>query len=148
VKQLKDSLMRALAETENVRARGQRQTADAKKFAVQGFAKELLDIADNLTRASAAVPEDAATNEPAKHLEAFKQGVLAVEQILHQVFKKNALVRYESLGEVFDPNMHMALFKMPDPSRPNDVVGAVMKEGYTLHGRVIRSAEVGVVANA
>jgi molecular chaperone GrpE len=84
VKQLKDALMRALAETENVRARGQRQTEDAKKFAVQGFAKELLDVADNLTRATAAVPEDAATSDPAKHLAALKDGVLAVEQIMHQ----------------------------------------------------------------
>jgi len=64
-----------------------------------------------------------------------------------QIFKRNSLERYASLGETFDPNWHMALFKMPDPTKENDVVGAVMKEGYTLHGRVIRSAEVGVVHN-
>jgi molecular chaperone GrpE len=64
-----------------------------------------------------------------------------------QIFKRNSLERYASLGETFDPNWHMALFKMPDPTKENNVVGAVMKEGYTLHGRVIRSAEVGVVHN-
>jgi len=156
VTQLTDSLKRALAEMENVRARAAREVDGAKKFAVQGFAKSMLDVADNLERAAAAVPKDALNpkegadpKEEADKLRGLLKGLLdgvgATERVLLHVFKMNGLEQYNPEGEKFDPNLHNALFEVPDPSKEPGTVGVVTKRGYRMHERVVRPAEVGVV---
>mmetsp|Transcript_9428 Transcript_9428/g.16194 ORF Transcript_9428/g.16194 Transcript_9428/m.16194 type:complete len:260 (+) Transcript_9428:134-913(+) len=153
VKDLNDRLLRSYAEMENVRTRMTRIADDARKFAIQGFVKELLDVADNLRRAVDAVPSDedqtsVDADKALSLLNSLKDGVVLTERQLLQVFGKHGVAKFESLDKPFDPNMHTALFQMPDPSKPSDTVGAVLKEGYTLNDRVIRPAEVGVVQNA
>jgi len=153
VKDLNDRLLRSYAEMENVRTRMTRIADDARKFAIQGFVKELLDVADNLRRAVDAVPAEGdqksvEVDKALSLLNSLKDGVVLTERQLLQVFGKHGVAKFESLDKPFDPNMHTALFQMPDPSKTCDTVGAVLKEGYTLNDRVIRPAEVGVVKTA
>ncbi|KAH8956415.1 hypothetical protein BDL97_07G038300 [Sphagnum fallax] len=153
IEDLKDKVMRSYAEVQNILDRGRREAESSRKYAVQNFAKGLLDVADNLGRAAAAVPEefrksDGSGEEPsgaAKILISLLLGVEMTEKQLIQVFKVNGLERYESLGEAFDPNLHSAVFEVEDPSKPPGTVAVVLKVGYKLHDRVIRPAEVGVV---
>jgi len=153
IEDLKDKVMRSYAEVQNILDRGRREAENSRKYAVQNFAKGLLDVADNLGRAAAAVPEefrksDGSGEEPsgaAKILISLLLGVEMTEKQLIQAFKANGLERYESLGEAFDPNLHSAVFEVEDPSKPPGTVAVVLKVGYKLHDRVIRPAEVGVV---
>eukprot|EP00238_Polyblepharides_amylifera_P014092 CAMPEP_0196579410 /NCGR_PEP_ID=MMETSP1081-20130531/21658_1 /TAXON_ID=36882 /ORGANISM="Pyramimonas amylifera, Strain CCMP720" /LENGTH=211 /DNA_ID=CAMNT_0041898991 /DNA_START=149 /DNA_END=784 /DNA_ORIENTATION=- len=153
VLELNDKLLRSLAEMENVRARMQRQIDDSRKFGIQSFVKELLDVADNLQRAAGSVPSEADSADLSAEstiamLKNLREGVLMTEKQLFQVFGHHGVEKYNSMGEKFDPNLHMALFELPSPEAENGTVGNVVKEGYTLHGRVVRPAEVGVVKNA
>ncbi|KAF5841589.1 GrpE-domain-containing protein [Dunaliella salina] len=154
VSQLTDSLKRSLAEMENLRMRTTREVENAKKFAIQSFLKNILDVADNLERAYGAVPPDALSEEEGKALDAARLrnllkgmmgGVATTEKIFLQALSKEGVQQYNPEGEKFDPNFHNALFEMVDPSKEPGQIGQVTKRGYTLHDRVIRPAEVGVV---
>ena len=150
VKDMSDRLLRTLAEMETLRERTRRQAEDAKKFAIQGFCKDLLDVADNLDRAIATVTniDDEKDAEKVKMmLKSFHEGVVMTEKQLASTFKKNDVVKFNPEGEDFDANMHMALFNVPIPEGSDAKAGqvaAVTKVGYTLADRVIRAAEVGV----
>ncbi|KAL0310983.1 UNVERIFIED_CONTAM: GrpE protein2, mitochondrial [Sesamum angustifolium] len=138
---MKDKVLRTFAEMENVKERTRRESENAKKFAIQNFAKSLLDVADNLGRASSAAKESFLK------IDASKDTTGAVQQLktlLEGVFKKFGLEKYNPVGEEFDPNRHNAVFQVPDASKPADRVAIVLKAGYMLHDRVIRPAEVGV----
>ncbi|CAM6129234.1 unnamed protein product [Calypogeia fissa] len=152
IKELKDKLLWSLAEMENVRQRTKRDAESTAKYAVQGFAKALLDVADNLSRATGAVPEGIAKAKPEddasdnlKVLQTLLLGVQMTEKQLLQVFKKHGLEKYQSLGEQFDPNRHSAVFEVQDPTKSPGTVALELKAGYLLNDRVIRPAEVGVV---
>jgi len=153
IKELQEKVLRSYAEVENILARSQREAESTRKFALQGFAKGLLDVADNLGRATGAVPQsfrqsDATSegsSEAAKHLRSLLQGVEMTEKQLQQVFRMNGLEKFESDGQEFDPNFHSAMFEMEDESKTPGTVAVVTKVGYKLHDRVIRPAEVGVV---
>lgn len=143
VKDLKDQLLRGLAEQENTRNIAKRDVASARNFAVTSFAKSLLDTSDNLSRALEHVPkEEREKNEVLANL---YEGIQMTEAGLIKAFEKNGLVRYGEVGDAFDPNKYEALFEYPDPDKAGGSVGQVMKKGFTLNGRVIRPAEVGVV---
>lgn len=150
VADLTDRVLRTMAEMENLRERTRRQAEDAKKFAIQGFCKDLLDVADNLDRAIATVTENDAEADleaiKAK-LKSFHEGVVMTEKQLASVFNKNGVTKFNPEGEEFDANAHMALFNVPVPegsdAKPG-TIAAVTKTGYSLHERVIRAAEVGV----
>jgi len=150
VKDMSDRLLRTLAEMENLRERTRRQAEDAKKFAIQGFCKDLLDVADNLDRAIATVTDiddETDVEKVKKMLKSFHEGVVMTEKQLASTFKKNDVVKFNPEGEEFDANMHMALFNVPIPAGSDAKAGqvaAVTKVGYTLADRVIRAAEVGV----
>jgi molecular chaperone GrpE len=151
--EMKDKLLRTLADMENLRERSARQIDSNKQYAVQSFAKSLLDVADNLERAAGAVPEAAlqpdsgmSAADVSKHLRTLLQGVQLTDKQLTSALKQHGVEKFGSLGEKFDPNMHSALFEMPDPSKEPGTVGAVTKNGYMLNGRVMRAADVGVVA--
>ncbi|KAJ0251347.1 GrpE protein 2 [Hirschfeldia incana] len=151
IKQMKDKVLRTYAEMENVMDRTRRDAENTKKYAIQNFAKSLLDVADNLGRASSVVKEsfskldtteDSAGATPL--LKTLLEGVEMTEKQLAEVFKKFGMVKYDPINEPFDPNRHNAVFQVPDASKPEGTVAHVLKSGYTLFDRVIRPAEVGV----
>lgn len=151
----KDQVLRTLADMENLRERSARQIETNKQFAVQGFAKSLLDVADNLERAAGAVPTDAVTldsnlsvEEVVKHLRTLLEGVQLTNKQLMTALKSNGVSKYEALGKKFDPNLHSALFELPDSSKTPGTIGVVTKSGYKLNDRVLRAAEVGVVGTS
>jgi len=137
----KDRLLRALAETENVRRRAQREREDASKYAVAGFAKELLSVADNLRRALDSLPASEARDERTRGLLA---GVEATERELLAVFERNGIRRIDPDGERFDHNLHQAVFEAERPGKPGGVIIEVLQPGYVLHDRLLRPAMVGV----
>jgi len=139
--EVQDKLLRALAETENVRRRAQRERADAEKYAVTGFARELLSVADNLRRALDSLPEAEAKDDRTRSLLA---GVAATERELLAVFERHALKRVDPMGERFDHNFHQAVFEMENTGRPSGTVVEVLQPGYVLHDRLVRPAMVGV----
>ena len=137
----KDQLLRALAETENVRRRAQREREDVLKYAVAGFAKELLSVADNLRRALDSLPESEARDERTRGLLA---GVAATERELLSAFERHGIRRIDPDGERFDHNLHQAIFEAERPGKPGGVVIEVLQPGYVLHDRLLRPAMVGV----
>lgn len=143
LEQARDQRMRAAAEMENLRRRTAREVADAKKFAVSGFARDLLSVSDNLTRALSAVTDDeqGAANEVWKNL---LEGVQMTERELLSVLDKNGVKKIVPEGERFDPNQHQAMFEVPDPSQPSGMVTQVVAAGFMIGDRVLRPAMVGV----
>jgi molecular chaperone GrpE len=136
-----DRLLRALAETENVRRRAQRERADAEKYAFSGFARDLLSVADNLRRALDSLPESEASDERTRSLLA---GVAATERELLAAFERHGLKRIDPKGERFDHNFHQAVFEAEQTGRPGGTIVEVLQPGYVLHDRLIRPAMVGV----
>jgi molecular chaperone GrpE len=137
----KDRLLRALAETENVRRRLQRERDDAQKYAVGSFAKELLSPVDNLRRALDAMPEAETTEPRARSL---RDGVAAIERELLAAFERHGLKRIDPKGELFDHNFHQAIFEAERPDVPSGTIVEVLQPGYVLHDRLLRPAMVGV----
>ena len=137
----KDRLLRALAETENVRRRAQREREDASKYAVTGFAKDLLSAADNLRRALESLPETEVKDERTRSLLA---GVAATERELLSVFERYGIRRIDPMGEPFDHNFHQAIFEAERADQPSGTVVEVLQPGYVLHDRLLRPAMVGV----
>jgi molecular chaperone GrpE len=141
VADLKDRLLRALAETENVRNRARRDREDSRKYAVAPLAKDILTVADNLARAISSVPEEATRDANVK---ALLEGVSMTEKALQDAFAKHFIGRIDAVGEKLDPHRHEAMFEVPDPSQPAGTVVQVFEAGYTLHDRLLRPARVGV----
>ena len=137
----KDRLLRALAETENVRRRAHREREDASKYAVAGFAKDLLSAADNLRRALDSLPEGEVKDDRTRSLLA---GVEATERELLSIFERHGIKRIDPKGERFDHNFHQAIFEAERPDQPSGTVVEVLQPGYVLHERLLRPAMVGV----
>ena len=136
----KDRALRMAAEMENLRRRTQREVQDAKSFSISGFARDMLEVADNLTRALEAVPEG--SDDPA--LIGLKEGVEMTGRALDRALEKHGVRKLEPTGEKFDPNFHQAMFKVPDPGVPANSVVQVVQAGYAIGPRVLRPAMVGV----
>lgn len=142
VARLKDQAMRALAEAENTRRRLERDKEDAIKYAVSKFARDMLEVADNLNRALAAVNDDQlGDNDAAKGL---LNGVAGTEKQMLVTFEKHGLVRIDPLDQPFDPNFHQAMFEAENTGKLPGTVVQVVATGYLLHGRLLRPAMVGV----
>jgi len=139
---LMDKYRRSLADFENLRNRMNKQVADAKIFGIQGFCKDLLDVADVLNKAISSVPKEELGQS--QSLTDLHQGLQLTESQLLKVFNKHGLVQENPIGEKFDPNKHDALFQIPAPDKDANTVLDVQKIGYILHGRTIRPAAVGV----
>ena len=146
VKDLKDNLLRSLAEQENTRRIAKRDVEQARSFAISSFAKSLLETSDNLSRALDAVPEEL-RHDHDHHpvLATLYEGITMTDDGLTKAFSKNGLEKFGAAGEKFDPNLHDALFEYPDPNGEAGNIGQVMKKGFMLNSRVLRPAEVGVV---
>jgi molecular chaperone GrpE len=142
IAELRDQVLRALAESENVRRRVQRDRDDAVKYAASGFAKELLPVADNLRRALDAIPKDALASDEA--LRTLATGVEMTERLLLAAFERHRIKRIDALGQKFDSNLHQAMFEVPGSGQPAGTVVQVMEAGYTIHDRLLRPALVGV----
>jgi molecular chaperone GrpE len=138
---LKDKLLRALAETENVRRRADREAQSSTKYAIERFAKELLDVADNLRRALASVPEHQVNDDLTRTLLA---GVAATERGLLAAFERHGIKRIDPKGERFDHNLHQAVFEAENTGKPPGTVIEVLAPGYLLQDRLLRPAMVGV----
>ncbi|KOX80228.1 GrpE protein like protein 1, mitochondrial [Melipona quadrifasciata] len=134
---------RALADGENLRVRLIKQIEDAKIFGIQGFCKDLLEVADILGKATESVPKDELTDKN-PHLKTLYEGLKMTEAQLHKVFRKHGLVSLNPLNEKFDPNQHEALFQQEVEGKEPGTVVVVSKLGYKLHERVVRPALVGV----
>lgn len=137
----KDRLLRALAETENTRRRAQREREDSQKFAVTGFARDLLSPVDNLRRALDSLPEAEVTDPKVRSL---LDGVAATERELLAALERHGVRRIDPKGEKFDHNLHQAIFEAENSGQPAGTVVEVLQSGYVLHDRLLRPAMVGV----
>ncbi|SFJ19180.1 nucleotide exchange factor GrpE [Bradyrhizobium sp. Gha] len=139
----RDRMLRTLAEMENLRKRTAKEVADSKLYGVTGFARDVLDIADNLQRALDAVPAEArAAADPG--LIALIEGVELTERSLLNALEKHGVKKFDPQGQKFDPNFQQAMYEVPDASVPAGTVVQVMQAGYTIGERVLRPALVGV----
>lgn len=139
----RDKMLRTLAEMENLRKRTSREVADARTYGITGFARDVLEIADNLQRALDAVPAEARDNaDPG--LKALIEGVELTERSLLNALEKHGVKKLDPSGGKFDPNFHQAMFEIPDPSVPTGTVVQVVQAGYTIGDRVLRPALVAV----
>jgi molecular chaperone GrpE len=139
----RDRMLRTLAEMENLRKRTAREVSDARTYGISGFARDVLDIADNLQRALDAVPEEArAAADPG--LKALIEGVELTERSLHNALEKHGVRKFDPVGEKFDPNVHQAMYEVPDPSVPPGTIAQVVQAGYMIGERVLRPALVAV----
>lgn len=141
--ELKDRLLRTLAEMENLRRRTEREVADARAYGVTAFAHDSLAVADNLRRALAAVEAEGRATLPPT-MAAFVEGVELTERELLKVLERHGVKRYDPLGEKFDPNVHQAMFEVPNPAAPAGTIVQVMQAGFMIGERVLRPALVGV----
>jgi molecular chaperone GrpE len=141
--ELKDKVLRTLAEMENQRRRAEREVADAKAYGVTSFARDMLTFADNLRRAAESAPAAAREQEGAA-LKTLIEGIELTERDFLSRLGKYGIKKLEPLGAKFDPNMHEALFEMQDETAPNGTVVQVIEDGFAIGDRVLRPAKVGV----
>ncbi len=140
---LKDKMLRTVAEMENLRRRTAKEVADAKSYSTANFARDMLDVNDNLRRATDAVPEDEKAGGSAG-LTALIEGIEMTERQMLIALEKNGVKKLDPKGEKFDPHFHQAMFEVPNPELPNNTVFEVVQEGYIIGTRVLRPAMVGV----
>jgi molecular chaperone GrpE len=139
----KDKHLRTLAEMENMRRRTDREIADSRVYGVSNFARDVLGVADNMARSVSALTKelDATADEGVK---ALLEGVELTERELHKVLERYGVKKFEPMGEKFDPNLHQAMYELPDPARPAGTVAQVIQPGYMIGERVLRPALVAV----
>ncbi|MCJ2130575.1 nucleotide exchange factor GrpE [Methylobacterium sp. E-045] len=141
--ELKDRVLRTLAEMENLRRRTEREVADARTYAVTNFARDMLNAADNIRRALESVPAEAASTAEGP-LKALIDGIELTERDLAKTLERHGVKLIEPQGQRFDPNRHQAMFEVPNAEVPNGTVVQVMQSGYVIGDRVLRPALVGV----
>jgi len=142
VADLKDKLLRALAETENVRRRAQRDKEDANKYAIVSFAREMVEVRDNLRRALDAIEGDQQKDNEA--IASLVEGIEMTERTLIATFERFEIKPIEALHQKFDHNFHEALFEVEDASVPSGTVVQELQAGYKIHDRLLRPTKVGV----
>ena len=140
---LKEKLLRTLADMENLRRRTEREVADARTYAVTKFARDMLNVADNVRRALESLPADAREGAEGPY-KPFFEGIDLTERDLLQTLERHGVRRLEPQGQKFDPNLHQAMFEVPNPDVPNGTVVQVVQTGYVIGDRVLRPALVGV----
>ena len=140
--ELKDQVLRLAAEMENLRRRTARDVADARAYSVANFARDMLQVSDNLNRALQAIPDGA--REKDTGLNALAEGVEMTERAMMAALERNGVKKIEPEGQKFDPNFHQAMFEIPNTDVPNNTVQQVVQAGYVIGDRVLRPAMVGV----
>jgi molecular chaperone GrpE len=137
--ELQDKHLRAIAESQNIRRRAQQDVEKERKFGIERFARDVLSVADNLGRALSALPADV---DPA--VKNVIVGVQATERELQSILERHGVTRIEAVGKPFDANFHQAMMEVEDPTVPTGTVVQELIPGYTLAGRLLRAAMVGV----
>ncbi len=140
--EMKDKMLRALAEVENIRRRSQKEREDTAKYAVTSFARDLVTVADNLRRALDSVPEEAAAGN--ELLQNILTGVAATEKQLLSALENAGIVKIMPGEEKFDPNFHEVMFEAEIPGKTAGHIIEVLEPGYMIHDRLLRPARVGV----
>ncbi len=139
---LKDKLLRALADRENMRRRADKERLDARRYGAVNLAREMLAVADNLRRALESAPDRESGNDEA--LAGFVEGVVLTEKGLLSVLEGAGVRRIEPEGERFDPHLHEAMLEAPSPDAEPGTVVQVLEVGYVMHDRLLRPAKVAV----
>lgn len=139
----KDKLLRVLAEMENLRRRTAREIADTRAYGISAFARDILAVADNMDRALQALDVELREKADAG-IKALLDGVELTERELHKALEKHGVRKFEPVGEKFDPNLHQAMFEIPDPTLPAGTVAQVVQPGYMIGERMLRPALVGI----
>lgn len=141
--ELKDRVLRVLAEMENLRRRTEREVADARAYGVTNFARDMLTVADNLARALESLPAEARASAEGA-LKGLAEGVELTARDLQGALQRHGVTKLEPHGEKFDPNFHQAMFEVPDETKPAGFVTQVVQSGWKIGERVLRPALVGV----
>ncbi len=139
---MRDRLLRTMADMENLRRRTEREKADTARYAISNFARDVLTVGDNLKRTIEHVPVGAAAQDPA--LKSFLEGVEITERELLNALERHGVTRIEPLGQRFDPNCHQAMYEVQDANVPEGTVVDVMQAGYTIGDRCLRPALVAI----
>src|SRR3989337_4187769 len=140
--EMRDRLLRTMADMENLRRRTEREKSDTARYAISNFARDVLTVGDNLRRTIEHVPAEAASQDPA--LKSFLDGVEITERELLNVLERYGVARIEPLGQRFDPNCHQAMYEVQNPDVPEGTVVDVMQAGYVIGDRCLRPALVAV----
>ena len=140
--QLKDQLLRALAETENVRRRARKDVTDASRYGIANFARDMLSVSDNMARALDSIPDDA--REESDVVKAIAEGVEMTAREMASALERHGIRQVSPLGEKFDYNLHQAMFEAKDSDQPDGTIVNVVQAGYMIGERLLRPAMVGV----
>ena len=138
---LKDQRLRAIAELENFRKRAEKDQSDALKYGISNFAKEIINIRDNIERAQSSISDEAKNNEAIKSV---IEGIDLIAQSVVSTFEKIGIKKIESLNEKFDHNLHQAMMEIENEELEPGTIVQELIPGYTLHDRLLRPAMVGV----
>jgi len=141
LEEVRQHVLYAQAETQNVRRRLEQEKQNAAAYASTGFAREMLSVKDNLERALAAIPGDLREDERMKSLVA---GIEATGRELEKVFKGHGIARIEAMGQKLDPHFHQAMIEVPDDKSEPGTIVQEMQAGYMIKDRLLRPALVGV----
>ena len=142
VSQLKDQLLRALAETENVRRRARKDVTDASRYGIANFARDMLSVSDNMARALDSIPDDA--REESDIVKAIAEGVEMTAREMASALERHGIQQVSPLGEKFDYNLHQAMFEAKDSGQPDGTIVNVVHAGYRIGERLLRPALGGV----
>lgn len=140
IAKLKDQLVRAVAETENIRKRSERDVQDSRKYAVTGFARDLVNVVENLQLALQNIPEEVRKQD--EKLDNLAQGVEMTYNELIRVFSSHGISRIDPMGEKFNHNHHQAVSQIESPNAEPGTVIQVLQAGYIIHDRLLRPAMV------
>ncbi|WP_423065655.1 nucleotide exchange factor GrpE [Devosia sp. CN2-171] len=141
--ELRDKLLRTVAEMENLRKRTEREVSDTRSYAIAGFARDMLTATDSLSRALLVLPAEARENADGA-MKSLIEGIEMTEREMQRLLAKHGVKPIEAEGQKFDPHKHQAMFEVPDPSRPEGTVVQVVQAGFAIGDRVLRPAMVGV----
>ncbi|ODT49386.1 nucleotide exchange factor GrpE [Devosia sp. 63-57] len=141
--ELRDRVLRSIAEMENLRKRTERDVADTRSYAIAGFARDMLSATDALSRALMVIPNE--VRETAEGtLKSLIEGIELAERETQRLLAKHGVKQIEAAGQKFDPHKHQAMFEVPNPNVPEGTVVQVVQEGFAIGDRVLRPAMVGV----
>ncbi len=141
--ELKDRVLRTIAEMENLRKRTERDVNDTRSYAIAGFARDMLSATDALSRALVMLPPEARESEDPT-VKSLIEGIEMTEREMQRLLAKHGVVPIEANGQKFDPHKHQAMFEVPDPSTPEGTIVQVVQAGFAIGDRVLRPAMVGV----
>jgi molecular chaperone GrpE len=141
---LKERYIRLAADMENLRRRTEREVKDARTFAISNFARDVLGVSDDLSRAMQVVRDSQNTEDPMAAVAGLVEGIAATERAMITTMERHGVTRVDPMGEKFDPNFHQAMFEVPDATKPNNTVMNVVQAGFKIGERMLRPALVGV----